>query len=214
VGVAFVVLFVRQMLRTAGLGPTLLEISGHPLVPGARYRVFVSQSGRAKIGALDLLLVCEEEAAYRQGTNTRIETRQVYRQQLARREASGGQEPAPREAEWLLDVPTAAMHSVKAEHNAVNWKLIVEVDGPGQRRFSRSFAVVVHPRQAAAGLPRRPDRRDESRPRSSGAMPERDAAAMDAARHGAGNGAGDDPGAEDNTGAADIAGNVAGEAQP
>ena len=47
----------------------------HPLLPGGEYEVFVSQAGRGRLGGLDLDLVCEEEAIYQQGTNTRAETR-------------------------------------------------------------------------------------------------------------------------------------------
>ncbi len=146
VGVVLVVLFVRQLLVATALGPTLVEISAHPLLPGEEYRVFVSQAGRSRIERLDLLLVCEEEATYRQGTNTRTETREVYCQPLLHYERCDGQRRIPVEAECPLAVPAGAMHSFKAGHNSIHWKLVVREDAAGRTGLQRSFAVVVHPR--------------------------------------------------------------------
>ena len=87
IGLGAIAIFVRQLLIATGIGPTLLEISDHPLQPGGRYRLFLSQSGRLSINALRLSLVCEETAIYRQGTNTRTETDEVCRHEIFRREA-------------------------------------------------------------------------------------------------------------------------------
>ncbi|MGO8688636.1 MAG: DUF3592 domain-containing protein [Thermoguttaceae bacterium] len=145
VGVALIVLFVRQLLTTTAIGPTLVEISAHPLLPGEEYRVFVSQSGRSKIHRLDLLLICEEEAIYRQGTNTRTETRRVYCQPLLHYERCNGERTIPVEAECPLLVPAGAMHSFKGRHNSIHWKLLVREDVAGRTDIERSFPVVVHP---------------------------------------------------------------------
>ncbi len=144
-GVVLVVLFVRQALASTAVGPTLVEISAHPLLPGGRYQVFVSQGGRSKIHSLDLLLVCEEEATYRQGTNTRTETRQVYCQPVLHYEKIDAQRVTPVEAVCPLAVPADAMHSFKAGHNGIHWKLVVREDRAGRPDLQRSFAVIVHP---------------------------------------------------------------------
>jgi hypothetical protein len=144
-GIAMIALFVRQLIVTTRIGPTLVEISAHPLLPGSEYRVFVSQSGRLKMESLDLSLVCEEEATYRQGTNARTETREVYRQQVLRREQFEVRQGASFEAECALCVPAYVMHSFKANHNAVQWKLVVQGDVAGWRGFRRSFSVIVQP---------------------------------------------------------------------
>ncbi len=86
IGVGAVVYFLRRLLVAAGIGPTRLEISDHPLQPGGEYRLFLSQSGRMRVKALRVSLACEEAATYRQGTNARSETREVYRQELFRSE--------------------------------------------------------------------------------------------------------------------------------
>ena len=83
VGVAFAWLLIRALRIATGIGPTLVEISANPLVPGGEYDVYMSQAGRLSIKRLDLKLVCEETTTYRQGTNTRKATRRVYEQVLA-----------------------------------------------------------------------------------------------------------------------------------
>jgi hypothetical protein len=136
---------------TAGIGPTLVEISDHPLVPGGQYRLFLSQTGRGKINLLDAALVCEEHATYRQGTDTRTETRRVYQQELVRGENFEVRQGVPFEKECEFTVPPRAMHSFKAEHNAIQWKVLVQGDIAGWPEYKRSFPVIIRPGNAKAG---------------------------------------------------------------
>ena len=145
VGIGAIVMFFRQLLITTGVGPTLMEISGHPLQPGEQYRLFVSQSGRLTVNALRVSLVCEESATYRQGTNTRTETREVYRRQLYHREGFEVESGFPFEQEMDMEVPAGAMHSFKAEHNEINWVLAVEGDVARWPDYKRRFSVIVRP---------------------------------------------------------------------
>lgn len=144
-GILLIVRLIRQLLVTTGVGPTRVEISEHPLQPGKQCRLLVSQSGRLKVNSLSVLLVCEEEATYRQGTNTRTESRQVYQQEVFRREDFDIHRGMPFEAECELDVPAGAMHSFKADHNEVNWKLVVRGDVAGWPDYQRAFPVIVRP---------------------------------------------------------------------
>jgi hypothetical protein len=144
-GIGLIVFFIRQLLLTTGIGPTLVEISDHPLHPGQQCRLIVSQSGRLKVNSLEVLLVCEEAATYRQGTDTRTETREVYRRELLRHEDFKVRHGLPFEAECELAVPPAAMHSFKADHNEVNWKLVVRGDAAGWPDYRRAFPVIIHP---------------------------------------------------------------------
>ncbi len=150
IGLGAIVYFLRRLLVAAGIGPTRLEISGHPLQPGGQYRLFLSQSGRLRIKVLRVSLACEEAATYRQGTNARTETREVYRQELFRREdfEISGQ---PFESPIELSLPAGAMHSFAADHNEINWALVVEGEAAGWPNYRRAFPVIVRP---AAGEPR------------------------------------------------------------
>jgi len=145
VGIALVIVFARLLRHTAGIGPTLVEISDHPLLPGHGYRLFLSQSGNLKLKSIAVSLICEEEAVFRHGTNARSETREVFRQSLY-----SGTNPIirpgePLEAECDLPIPAEAMHSFRASHNQVQWKLIVHGEILGWHGFQRSFPVVVRP---------------------------------------------------------------------
>ncbi len=145
VGVALIVVFARLLRQTAGIGPTLVEISDHPLLPGKSYRLFLSQSGNLKLKSIEISLSCEEEAIFRQGTNARTENREVFRQSLYCGAGSEIKPGEPLEAECDLPIPTEAMHSFRASHNQVQWKLTVRGDIVDWPAFQRSFPVVVRP---------------------------------------------------------------------
>lgn len=151
VGIGLIVFFVRQLLVTTGVGPTRVEISSHPLRPGQQCKMFISQSGRLRINSIRVLLVCEEEATYRQGTNTRTETRRVHDQEVFRRDRFEVQRGTPFETECALQVPAGAMHSFKADHNQINWKVVVTGDVAGWPDYKRSFPVIIHPANGSSG---------------------------------------------------------------
>ena len=145
IGLGAIAFFIRQLVVATRIGPTMLEISAHPLEPGTRYRLFLSQSGRVMIRDLRVSLVCEETATYRQGTNSRTETQEVGRHELFRRQQFQIERELPFETELDLNVPEGAMHSFKADHNEINWALRVEGDVDGRRTWRRSFPVIVLP---------------------------------------------------------------------
>jgi hypothetical protein len=145
IGLGAIGIFLRQLLVTAGIGPTLVEISGHPLQPGREYRLFLSQSGRLTINSMSVWLVCAETATYRQGTNTRTETQEVHRQELFCRQQFQIERGLRFETEIEFRVPEGAMHSFKADHNEINWAVAVEGDVVGWPRYKRSFPVIVRP---------------------------------------------------------------------
>ncbi len=144
-GVGLVAVFLRQVLVTTRIGPTLVEISELPLYPGKRYEIFLAQAGRLKMKGLEVMLVCDEEATFRHGTNTRTETHRVYSQQLYRREAFSVRHGMPFEARCALHVPAGAMHSFHSEHNEVRWRILVRGNVAGWPDYERSFPVIVHP---------------------------------------------------------------------
>lgn len=144
-GLALVYFFFRQLHRATRIGPTLVEISDHPLHPGQPYRVFLSQAGRRPLHRLEVLLVCEEEATFRHGTDTRTETRQVYRQPVFSQDSFEVRRGLPFETSCELTIPGGAMHSFRSEHNEISWKLLVKGAVAGWPDYERSFPVIVHP---------------------------------------------------------------------
>src|SRR5690606_15378698 len=135
----------RQVMMTTSVGPTRIEISDHPLVPGKPYEIFLSQAGRFRMRLLEVWLACEERATFLQGTDTRTERRRVSERRFFVREDFEIAQGLPFESRCLVEVPAGAMHSFLATHNEVNWKLIVKGRVPGRPEFQREFQIVVNP---------------------------------------------------------------------
>ena len=138
-------LFFRQLLKLTGIGPTSIEISGYPLMPGQTYDVFLSQSGRVRLKLLDVRLVCQEEATFNQGTDIRTERSIVFEKRLFRRRGISVRPREPFETEFVLQIPDRAMHSFKSQNNRVQWKIVVTGQAKNWPRLRRNFAVTVHP---------------------------------------------------------------------
>ncbi len=134
--------FVRELLIVTGIGQTFLEISDHPLWPGGDYEVYLLQGGHLSLRTIDIFLECEEQAAYRQGTDTRTDRRLVHRQTLWHQENVVTLPGQPLEAKCPLHVPETAMHSFAADNNLVQWSLTVRADAEGWPPFERQFRVV------------------------------------------------------------------------
>ncbi len=145
VGLLWIAGLARWLLVTGVVGPTLVEISDQPVFPGRCYRLLVSQGGRMKVNRLTVLLECHERAVFRQGTDTRTETRCVFRKPLFQREGFEIRAGAPFEATCQLQIPAGAMHSFKSDHNEICWKIVVEAKGAASCEFCRSFPLIVHP---------------------------------------------------------------------
>jgi hypothetical protein len=149
VGILLIALLVRELIRTTAVGPTRVEISDHPLHPGGRYDLLITQSGKLRIRSFEVLLVCEERATYRQGTNSRTERTAVFRGSLFRREGFEVTSDAPFETQCELAIPPEAMHSFKAEHNAIQWRLIVRSKAARWPTWQRDFPLLVQPPRPA-----------------------------------------------------------------
>lgn len=144
-GLLLIGVFFRQLLVATGVGPTLLEISDHPLYPGRTYEVFLSQAGRLRMCSLELLLVGTEEVRYRQGTDTRTETRCIHRQSLFCRERFEIQRGVPFEVRATLNIPDTIMHSFRSANNRLIWSLVAEGKVDNWPDYERAFPVIIYP---------------------------------------------------------------------
>jgi hypothetical protein len=144
-GIWLAIYLSRQIMTATGVGPTRLEISAHPLIPGRPYEIFLSQMGRLNMQSLEVWLACDERATYRQGTDTRTESRRVFQQRCYLREDFQIAQGLPFESRCQLAVPAGAMHSFHSNHNEVSWKLIVKGIVQGRPEFQREFQIVVNP---------------------------------------------------------------------
>jgi hypothetical protein len=137
--------FIRELLIATGVGPTTLEISDHPLMPGRSYDLYFSQTGHLTMNRFEISLECEESATYRQGTDARTERRTVVRRCAFEQREFEVLPGASYESHCRFEVPTGVMHSFRSNHNEVQWKLVVRGDVAGWPSFERSFPVVVLP---------------------------------------------------------------------
>jgi hypothetical protein len=147
-GVWTLVALGRQLLLTAAIGATRLEISHHPLVPGGTYQGFVSQTGRLHFRWFQVQLVCEEQAIYQQGTDTRRANVRVHRSTAFSRRKFDITPRQAFEAAFSFTVPHGAMHSFVSTHNAVLWSLVVRGRMARWGDLERRFPVFVYPLEA------------------------------------------------------------------
>ena len=107
-----------QLVTSLLVGAVRVEIADHSMRPGRTYEFVVEQSGRFRLGRVSLVLACTESATYTQGTDTRTETNDVSKEEVAQAEAM------PREGlRGKLTVPKGAMHSFASDHNKITWTL-------------------------------------------------------------------------------------------
>lgn len=137
--------FVKQLLKLASVGPTVIELDSYPVVPGGKVRLFLSQSGRLRVKSLEVKLVCIEEATFNQGTNTLTQRRRVFDQRLFRKRGVSLRAKEPFETEITFCVPQQAMHSFQSSSNRVSWQ--IEVHGQISRipKIERTFEIIVIP---------------------------------------------------------------------
>ena len=135
----------KSLMVAAGVPPTVIEISDHPLYPDGRYEAYLYQPGRLHLERLTVSLCCDEEAMFRQGTNSRTHVMRVVDREIYRRDAFEADATEPFTARFALTVPAGSMHSFRSPHNAVRWKLVVRGRLRNWPDFERSFSLIVHP---------------------------------------------------------------------
>jgi hypothetical protein len=140
---------VRQILLTTGTGTTLVEIAEQPLYPGRKYEAFLSQTGRLHVRWFLVQLVCEERATYQQGTDTRTATAIVHRETVFSERKFEIPPGGAFEAHFTVALPSSAMHSFSADHNAVSWMLVVRGRMARWPEFERRFPLYAYPLSAA-----------------------------------------------------------------
>jgi len=137
--------FLTTLRKQAGIGPTIVEISQHPLFPGESFDLFVAQRGRMRLRRLSVHLVCEEETFYRQGTDVRVERADAFSQLLHEQSKVIVDPHSTWEHDLTCRLPPDVMHSFVGFHNAIRWKIVVRGESRPWPSFCRSFPVVVHP---------------------------------------------------------------------
>jgi hypothetical protein len=140
----------RSWLIQTRVGPTGVELSSHPIRPGEPFELLLNQAGPLRLRRLWVQLICEEEVSYRQGTDTRTEKKCVWRQVVF--DAADLEVARDASLAWRgqAELSAGAMHSFRAPHNGVRWKVLVHGEPAGLPKYERDFPVVVAPPQGAS----------------------------------------------------------------
>lgn len=126
-------------------GTTRVEIDEHPLRLGQSTAATLVQSGPLRLRSLEVALVCEEIATFRQGTDTRTASVEVVRQPLfsKRRVEVGPDEPLRYDFEILA--PADGPHSFLSPNNEVRWSLEALIKTHGRDDTRRRFPICLFP---------------------------------------------------------------------
>jgi hypothetical protein len=143
------VALARQVLLEIAIGTTRIEVSNHPFYPGGTFQGFVSQTGRLHVRWFQVRLVCEEQAVYQQGTDTRRASSLVFQSTLFSQRKFDIRPEQAFEAMFDLTIPETAMHSFASAHNAVAWMIVVRGRMSRWGDFERRFPIYVYPARFA-----------------------------------------------------------------
>jgi len=143
--------FLATLRRVTRVGPTNVEVSNQPFVPGVDYDIHLSQAGRILLRSLKVTLVCDEEAIFREGTDVRSESRRVFEERLLEMKSLEITDDRPFSMKCGLSLPGNAMHSFRSASNAIHWRVVVEGLPRYGDRFERAFSVLVHPTRVNNG---------------------------------------------------------------
>ena len=136
---------LNELITASWMGPTSVEVGKMPLFPGDECEVFLSQSGNLQVSRFSVLLICDEETTFLQGTDIRHDRQCVFRKEIFRREQFAVDASTPIEEHFRLRIPNPAMHSHKSPHNGIVWKLITQITADDWPAHERTFPIVVYP---------------------------------------------------------------------
>lgn len=145
IGIWLLIHTLVEFRNATVVGPTIAEISSFPLLPGKPVHVFLSQGGELPLQWLNVVLICEEEAVFTHGTNTRREKLRIFQRLIFGEERVDIAPDRAFEVEFPLEIPNGAMHSFIAPHNQINWRLIVQGKVGKFPMFERVFPLIVYP---------------------------------------------------------------------
>lgn len=136
-------------------GTTRVEIDQHPILLGRSVTATLVQSGPLRLRSLEVALVCEEIATFRQGTDTRTAMAEVSRRPLLskRRVEVGPDEPVSYDFE--VSAPVEGPHSFLSPNNEVRWSLEVLITTPGRDNVKRRFPLCFYPAALSSETSRR-----------------------------------------------------------
>jgi hypothetical protein len=124
------------------VGHVDVELSAHPLTPGSKLQMNVTQTGSLPLAKVTVSLICTEKATYMAGTSKSTAEKVIAQHQLVDPDQNpDGALPITVD----ITVPTHAMHSFDAPNNEINWTIRVTGRVLGVLPFSSTFSVTIAP---------------------------------------------------------------------
>ena len=125
------------------IGKSEVEMEFQPFTIGQVGKILVSQHGPLNVDQYTISLRCRELTTFTEGTDTRTDSKEVFRQLLFEEKSPiiNGLEPYRNILNFTIR--DGAPASFKAEHNEIRWDILVEGVRRGQTAFSRSFPFEV-----------------------------------------------------------------------
>jgi len=154
-GLVLIGVLVSQVLAAVRTRAARLAIERPALLLGDRVRVLVGQDlkGFLPVNKFTMTLLCREWVRYRQGTDTKTDTRTVHEVTTVLLEPGGQQQSAPLSAEAEIEILADAMHSFEAADNKIEWLVKITLDVPNWPNTDTEFKLSVVPRLALPAAP-------------------------------------------------------------
>jgi hypothetical protein len=143
VGIGFVIAVIYNILRV--FNPTLtIESSACVLAPGISEDISFRIAGNIqRVKDLNIILVGEEKATYRRGTDTHTDTSCFFSSTLFESSRSR----ITRKGSFELSIPESTMHSFASSNNKIIWSLKVHGDVPKWPDMKEMFTLNVIPKE-------------------------------------------------------------------
>ena len=113
--------------------------------PGRKVKACLFLRGRVEAKRLDVFVKCDEIARYVQGTNSICHRHEIFSRPVYTQYALDVPAKSEEQARFTFALPIGVAHSFVAEHNEIEWKIVVQMEFADGGVFTRDFAIVVHP---------------------------------------------------------------------
>ena len=145
VGLIFACRLWIRWRRERAVGKVRLAVAFFPTTPGRKLkcRLYFNRALSAK--RVSARLVCEEIARFAQGVDAKAVRREIYSQPIYTEYEAELRDAARDYREFVAIVPIGAMHSFRAEHNEITWKIVAMMEFADGGTFARSFEIIVLP---------------------------------------------------------------------
>ncbi len=147
VGLVLIYAAVHHLMSRAKMHPPTLTISIEPLCLGETFQVAYEQAAKSagKLNGVQLRLICQEQATYRQGTSTHTVTHDALSESFEVLGEGNLDRMKPLMAKTEMQIPFDAMHSFSSDRNEIKWLIECHVDIPSWPDHKTVYALNVLP---------------------------------------------------------------------